>query len=420
MFRIVAVALSITLLWGVPETIVRLTRPRLRQFRGISFGGDDNSYLLFQKDPRLKWRLRPNTRVVFLETLVRVNSDGFRGPAVSRSGRTVLCLGDSTTFGWRIPDGGSFPARLEAGLRTRRPEDRWQVLNAGVPGYSSYQVRLQAERLLPKWRPEVVVICVGNNAGWPVRRSDREIDESGRFRAVLERFVSHSWFLVWLRERLLPRRGTPFTTAPSSHAVPRVSREEFAENLGAVIRLARSQGTRPVLLSPPVNLYEPPFVTRQLPGEENQMAWFAEMLEHVETGETAAVLGEVEQVLARTPQDHYALWLKGALLSAAGEIAAGRVLLEAALEQHPFPEGAKLSYQQIVRDVAVAENVEFFDVRELFRQASGGGTPDWLYLDHVHPTEEGHRLIAERLIPLILGPEPGLTRGAAAPVPGRR
>ena len=52
----------------------------------------------------------------------------------------------------------SFPARLQARLnRDGHAASPWQVINAGVPGYTSFQLRLLAQRLVPRWRPEVLM-----------------------------------------------------------------------------------------------------------------------------------------------------------------------------------------------------------------------------------------------------------------------
>src|SRR4051794_20426052 len=79
-FRVFAVMLGIVMAWGVPELVLRIWQPVLEQYRGIYFSGDPNSPLLFQTDPRLHWKLRPDTRVTFLQIPVVINRDGMRGP----------------------------------------------------------------------------------------------------------------------------------------------------------------------------------------------------------------------------------------------------------------------------------------------------------------------------------------------------
>jgi hypothetical protein len=151
-------------LWGIPEAVVRLANPQLESFRGMLIGGDPNSPVLFMKDARLHWKLRPNVETRFLNTTVRTNREGFRGAEPGPADKVALCLGDSTVFGYSVEEPDAFPARLQIRLRKQgRSDDAWSVINAGVPGYSSLQVRLQAEKLVPRWKPAVIILCVGNN-----------------------------------------------------------------------------------------------------------------------------------------------------------------------------------------------------------------------------------------------------------------
>ncbi len=58
---------------------MRLANPQLESFQGMLIGGDPNSPLLFMKDARLHWKLRPSVETKFLNTTVRTNRQGFRG-----------------------------------------------------------------------------------------------------------------------------------------------------------------------------------------------------------------------------------------------------------------------------------------------------------------------------------------------------
>ena len=274
LYRSAAMIISAVLFWGLPEAAVRLARPSLGQYRSIYFGGDGNSPLIFEKDPWLHWKLRPGVETDFLNVPVRINKAGFRGEELEDGHRYVMCLGDSATFGWRVADRLSYPAQLGTLLASKdRAKSGWRVLNAGVPGYSSFQVRTQAERLLPRWRPEVVIICAGNNEAWPAVQSDLSIASSRRFAAFMEGLISRSRFLLWLSEKLDPREPRPFIAGKLEGAAPRVTREEFSDNVRQLIRTARRSGARVILMSPPVNLYSPPFLSRRLQDSKRWLGW---------------------------------------------------------------------------------------------------------------------------------------------------
>ncbi len=403
--RLAAVGLVLGLLWGIPECVVRLIDPPLEVFRAIAFGGDANSEKLFMKDWRLHWKLRPGVATTFLNAEVRTDRNGFRGDEPVAGRRVVLVLGDSTPFGYRVGQAETFPARLEGLLNGAG--GGWSVINAGVPGYSSWQVRCLAERLIRRWKPEVVVVCVGNNEGWPAEQSDRQIDDG---RAVAGRVVaalSASRFLVWASEKLRAEQAKPFIAPSLEHAVPRVSREEFGENLRALVRTARAANARPVLVSPPVNLYWPPVRFQQFSGWEKWQAFYQSVQGMRDAGDLQGMLDAVNRVVAENPDSFFALWIKGVVVTDLGKPEEGREVLEKALECHAFPESCKRSYREVVAQVAREEKCGYLDVNGLFLKRAGGRTSQNLYLDWCHPVPAGHGHIAEALQAMIAGQEKG-------------
>ena len=92
------------------------------------------------------WWLRPfeeTTGVTGTSIPMGINAQHFRRAGLvadpKPEGRLrVVCMGDAVTFGWHLPPEDSYPAILERLLRERALGDI-EVVNAGVPGYSSLQ-----------------------------------------------------------------------------------------------------------------------------------------------------------------------------------------------------------------------------------------------------------------------------------------
>lgn len=119
-------------------------------------------------DPAIGTRFHPNqTRRIYGPKMTflseaKINAQGFRGgdfddPAAKRDLR-IACVGDSFTFGWGVEDGESFPARLQARLDGAPELPRWQVLNFGMPGYSTWQELQLYQRVARAEAPRVVVV----------------------------------------------------------------------------------------------------------------------------------------------------------------------------------------------------------------------------------------------------------------------
>jgi hypothetical protein len=95
---------------------------------------------------------RPGERPIH----VRVNADGYRGPAFPPpTPGEVLIVGDSITFGLGVEETETLAARLHEALPGRPP-----VLDASVPTYGPPEYRITAAAMLEKRRPSTLVVAI--------------------------------------------------------------------------------------------------------------------------------------------------------------------------------------------------------------------------------------------------------------------
>jgi len=129
---------------------------------------------LMVEHPLLGYALRPGkvqqwTRPHW-SIRVEINSDGQRDDPL-RQARSAslraLAVGDSFTFGIGVEHGEAWPEVLERELAARTGQSTG-VVNAGVPGYSARQMRLQAVDLLEKVDPALVVAALYARSYWRV------------------------------------------------------------------------------------------------------------------------------------------------------------------------------------------------------------------------------------------------------------
>ena len=112
------------------------------------------------------------------------------------SGTSVLCVGDSHTFGIGASSAeASYPARLEARLRRDLDPDA-RVVNAGWPGQNSYELLSTLDDQLAETHPDYVVILIGANDAWSRPRRWTEGDRTRGSR-------SGAWRLEWRTGRLI-------------------------------------------------------------------------------------------------------------------------------------------------------------------------------------------------------------------------
>jgi hypothetical protein len=100
--------------------------------------------------------------------LVRALSSRGSVGAADASTVTVLCVGDSHTYGLPLPREHSYPAQLERALAESYPEREFQVVNLGIPGLNSGYTANRLERQMLQLRPDLVMVWVGINNHWNV------------------------------------------------------------------------------------------------------------------------------------------------------------------------------------------------------------------------------------------------------------
>jgi len=215
---------------------------------------DDREVAIFEGDPLLFWRLTPNLHDVIWDfTLVSTNAEGLRYPdplgSRPRPGLRVVTLGDSVTFGYRVPviwaehpedydrSARPYPALLEERLGRANPEIPVEVIPLAVPGYSSHQGRLWLEREIARLQPDLVTACFGWNDVSLRGASDAALMPGG-WRAALRGITVSSQLLMRL-SLLLRRPGDPI-----ARDTTRTSPEEFAAHHLAMSRLTHAAGGR--------------------------------------------------------------------------------------------------------------------------------------------------------------------------------
>jgi lysophospholipase L1-like esterase len=83
-----------------------------------------------------------------------------------RSVTTIVCLGDSITYGYRLERADAYPQQLEALLNKTHPEREWHVVNAGISGNTTRQMLARFATDVVSVSPQYVIILGGINDLW--------------------------------------------------------------------------------------------------------------------------------------------------------------------------------------------------------------------------------------------------------------
>ena len=109
---------------------------------------------------------------------------------VSTQTITLLCVGDSHTYGSPLPPEDSYPSQLEMLLERSFPERDFRVLNRGIPGVNSAYVANRLEQQILRHQPEMVLVWVGTNNRWNSLETEAW-DEQGPGRRIHRALLGH-------------------------------------------------------------------------------------------------------------------------------------------------------------------------------------------------------------------------------------
>ena len=115
----------------------------------------------------------------------------------------ILSVGDSHTFGTNVPDDASYPAQLQQLLDEIAP-GRYSVLNLGVPGMSSLQVRRRLAANVARYEPDWVIAWCGVNDYWNTSElDDPDAAWSIRLDSMALRSRLYRLIRVWQHDRTI-------------------------------------------------------------------------------------------------------------------------------------------------------------------------------------------------------------------------
>ena len=219
------------------------------------------------KDPDVFWRYRPNQVIssgFFSPGQYTINNHGFHGPnfPIDKPAlrMRVVCMGGSTTFGLGVGDTRCYPRQLELALNRLDPQKReWDVINAGVTDYSTFQGAALAERWLPRLRPDIVLFnySFGDHQRASHEIADADLHVGAGWSIAFENAAMRSAACQWGRRlwQMISPPGTPDTSTTTPEW--RVNITDFNANIEHLVRAADRVHAHSIVVSSPIS-WPPP------------------------------------------------------------------------------------------------------------------------------------------------------------------
>ncbi len=155
----------------------------------------------------------------------------------------IACLGDSTTEGrtGNMPADKTYPAFLKKRLSAIFPEKKFEVMNCGIRGYSSLQVRRYLKKEIWSYHPDVVIVWAGIHdpcRAWAYADKDQKLPLPGP-----GNILAHSHLFLFLRNYRQ-------IIATEHSGLVRVSPRDSAENFRDIAVSAPRHNARTVFIVP--------------------------------------------------------------------------------------------------------------------------------------------------------------------------
>jgi lysophospholipase L1-like esterase len=354
---------------------------------------------------------------------------GFRPARVASpkpaDGIRVMALGGSTTFGLYVGADAAFPAALEGRLSALAGGREVEVVNLGCAGFASDRV-LALLRSALELEPDLVVVYTGHNEmlGGPAGEGG-ELEPAQRQRA---RLLEVSILFAWLNHALattlraaqtealredvaaleageiptfVPEAVPPWERRPPSDAFRRRAAARLVTNVSGMLEASRAAGVPIVFAVPVANLLSPPALSAHPDGftaEREFAALLRAARDARESGDLAAALGDLDRALELSPRHAMAHFRRGQVLAALQRVEEARRAYRRAVDLDVRTHRITTRLEKALFAALEAGGARPVDLRADFQGALEPAQSERLFVDHLHPTPEGHALVAERLL----------------------
>jgi tetratricopeptide (TPR) repeat protein len=338
----------------------------------------------------------------------------------------IFSMGGSTTFGRPYRDQTSFNGWMRAFLKVMVPDKEIEVINAGGVSYASYRVAKLMEEL-SEYQPDLFVVYTGHNEFLedriyhklpqipnslkPLTRFARRLRSATLLKRAVNPWIrsgqedkSVSKLLKGDVDAILDHTKGPDTYKRDKDGQEKVLKH-FEFNLHRMVDIATSVGAKVVFVNPSSNLRDvTPFKSSfdSSLSKEEQQTWQShydrarDAFERRDPVVTFAALEEAEKIDPMPALLHFS---KGRALEATGKFDKAKESYMKAKDEDVCPLRALSPVSEIIRQVGTEYNIPIVDFIKIQETHSPNGIPGAsVFLDHVHPTIESHRLLALEII----------------------
>lgn len=315
---------------------------------------DAGDWDTMQGDPELLWALEPNRRFQTGNDVTEINSVGLREkllPTTPKKAneKRILVTGDSSIYGWGVQDHQTYAVNLETELNRIFPFPI-EVINLGVPGYSTEQTLKLLDKVGWSYEPDLVIVSnIFSDCNIDAFQDEQAMalanPESGLvYRTLRSSRLYCSAYMPWATFQASLNQSPNRVLMPGMPTGPNAA--VTLENLNKVIGLSRV----------PMSNY----------------------LKNLSTIQRQASERGATMLLAPLAQE----W----------DVGIWNVPMPPPDENHVLPWQP---YREAQKEWGQEHNVDIVSFPEAFAQYTGN--PAGLFVDHMHPSPTGTKIMAKAI-----------------------
>lgn len=326
------------------------------------------------------------------------------------NGLRIFCLGGSSSYGFPWGAEAAFTSIVGELIAENHPELHVEAINASGVSYAMHRLNIVADELL-QYEPDVFVIYSGHNefiepVFMEALKGRNRIHTRVEYMAAHSRIYTGIWNAIHRPEPSPSKKHDVDTTVLREHGIFTSSEKEevvaeFRWRLARLVRRAQAAGVRVVLATVPCNQRdwspEASGTVAALP-DADRRAWaeaFGVGKQQLQAKKLMEARVQLEKAVLLAPEHAESQYLLGKACDALGEWDDARNAYRLACDADASPIRRLSGINTASREVADEYGALLVDADRVFEEQSENGLVGFnLVKDYVHPTREGHELIA--------------------------
>lgn len=387
------------LFFGVIEGVLWLFGAETMLQKEDPFRGFSKLVKVFERDGDQYRTRQDSSHRTFNDQMFAVQkpNNGFR----------FFTLGGSSSYGYPRGAEVAFTAILSELLAEGHPGLTIEGINASGISYGMHRLNIVADELVD-YDPNLLIIYSGHN-----EFIEPEFYESMKNRGVAREGLEYALAQSRLYALTRSAAGRFRDTKPAGLGVGRQVRRDqtqvytpeekaevvdtYREGLTRLVDRAQAAGIRVLLATIPANLqgWRPEASTGSGNNHRQWVEAQAKGRKFFKQEKYAEALASFEEAARLEPGHAETLYEVGRCCEKLGDWEKAQEAFRQACDQDASPVRRVSGINQAIREVAKAKGTLFVDVDKIFKERSEHGLVGYrLIEDYVHPTIEGHELIA--------------------------